>query len=73
MCFCMLINSFLTVGRACLRLQREDVVQAELLASPAPGKPAIILSDASLSWEAGDLQKTVLRDITLQVACVPVC
>jgi hypothetical protein len=43
-------------------------VQAELLASPAPGQPAITLTGASLSWEAGDLQKDVLHDISLQVA-----
>ena len=47
--------------------QREDVVQAELLASPKPGEPAVVLTHASLSWEAGRLQKTVLHDVSLQV------
>ena len=48
-------------------LQREDVVQANLLASPERGEPAITLVNASLSWEARDMQKTILHDISLQV------
>ena len=42
-------------------------MQAELLAAPAPGQPAVTLTAASLSWEAGELQKPVLHDISLQV------
>lgn len=41
-------------------------MQAELLASPEPGKPTIVLTGASLSWEAGRLRKPTLHDISLQ-------
>ena len=42
-------------------------MQADLLSAPKPGEPAVVLTSASLSWEAGDLQRTVLHDISLQV------
>ena len=42
-------------------------MQAELLASPEAGEPAIVLTDASLSWEAGRLRKPTLHDVSLEV------
>ena len=45
-------------------------MQAELLASPKPGEPTIVLTGASLSWEAGRLRKTALHDISLQVRLI---
>jgi len=42
-------------------------VQAELLAAPQAGEPTIVLTDASLGWEAGRLRKTTLHDISFEV------